>query len=164
MTDYTFTRVTPHKKLNQGALNTAFATFDIDTETTAGLAKDDTIYGIVVPSGCTIVDYYLNTDEVDTSGSNTGKFDVGIEGGDVDALLDGVAVGGSASNYVYTKADAPAPGALVSSGSTINQPSNGPGYTTTAESTFGILVSDTVATAATSGQIVLGITWSDNVY
>ena len=165
MADYTPTLVTSFIKDNLGGINTAVATFDVDAKTSsAGLAQNDTIYGITVPSGQTVVDYKLRIPELDSNASPTGTFDFGIQSGDVDLLLDGVAMGGTATGYNYNWKDLVTAPALVSSGDTINQPSTGIGYTTTAETVFGLLVPTAVATAVTSGIVVFSVSWTANAY
>ena len=164
MTAYTFTKVTDNAKFNRGATTTVVATFDVDTETsTTGLANGDTISGVPIPEYATIVGYTLTFDELDTNASPTGTISLGDSGSST-RFLSAVALGGSASSYVYTEANAPAPGAFVASGITQNTPSNGVGYTYTADGTILLTVDAALATAATAGQLTLVVQYTDGAY
>ena len=160
MTAFTFTRVKQENVLNRGASTTIVATFDMATEASSGLAVTDTISGINIPKFATITDYYLIFDEFDTNVTPTGTFDLG-DADDVDRYLNGVTMG--ATTNVFDRRDADAVGALVTTvGDTTNTPSNGVGFTYTADSTILLTVANAIATAATVGQLVLTVTYSDN--
>jgi len=163
MTAFTFTRVKQENVLNRGASTTVVATFDVDVETSsAGLASGDTISGINVPQFATVTGYYLIFPELDSNGTPTGTFDLG-DAADADRYLNGVVMGGSLTHYAYNEKDADLPGALVSTvGDTTNTPSNGVGFTYTADGVISLTVATAVATAVTSGTLVLAVTYTDN--
>lgn len=161
MTTFNFTRVKTETVFNRGTTSNIVATFDVATEAPSGLAENDIITGISAPKFGTITGYYLIFDELDTDASPTGTFDLGDT--DVaDRFLSGVAMGGALTHYAYDEKDAPAPAAFVSSGDTLNTPSNGVGFTYTDNGTIQLLVSAAVVATATSGQLVLVIEYTDN--
>lgn len=56
--------------------------FEIDFADVAALSNGDIIELGVLPAHCTIVDYYLDNDDLDSNGSPAANVDIGIMSGD----------------------------------------------------------------------------------
>jgi hypothetical protein len=160
MTAYNFTKVAQVSKYIGGYPQTVVATLDLATTIPTGFANGDTVSGILIPPNATIVSWFLSFDELDTNGAPTGTFGIG-DAGSASRFATGLAMGGSAASYNYSsQVNNPAP-ALGSN----FIPSGGIGYKyDTSGGTIILTVEAAVATAATTGQLVLTVTYTDNAY
>lgn len=103
---------------------------------TAALALNDIVELVKLPAGHVPVDCILDTDELDT-GADAIVLDVGVIGGDVDALIDGSTVGQA--------------GGLAR----MDQKTGPRVASSTSETVYGVTVATGPGTGATSGTIGL---------
>jgi len=88
-TDFTVTSLNP---LTEGGHVNELVVEHKTYNLTAALVVNDTIAMCTLPANHVIVDCILATDDLDTDGSPAIVLDVGVVGGDTDALIDGSTV------------------------------------------------------------------------
>lgn len=116
----------------------------------SALANGDIIQMVPVPKDAKIVNWILSTTDADTNGTPTVTYDLG-DGGDQDRFAAGLTTGQTGGN------------AVASSGRTVTTSSGvinvGLGYKYTEDDTIDIVIAAGPATGATSGTIVLSVTY-----
>lgn len=128
------------------------ATFTIGTDNSATLANGDVLQMCKIPAGARIVDMKLYVTDMDTNGSPTLLLDVG-DGEDVDRFMDGTNIGQAGGNAAL--------GANISAANIFANPVH---RTYTTEDTIDVLLATGPATAATTGYVMLDVTYTfDNV-
>lgn len=153
MTAYTFTKAPALAKDIPHGVIAAFGQYNV----AAAVADDDTFGDIPVPKGAVILDTILETNELDTNGSPTLTFNVGIfaDGSagttnDEDAFVDG-ALCGAAYNRSNINVGSVSGGVIAT----------GSGYKVTGESAVVRITADGApATGATSGYIKLAVLYT----
>lgn len=127
-------------------------TFTIGTDNSATLANGDVLQMCKIPAGARIVDLKLYVTDMDTNGTPTLLLDVG-DGDDVDRFIDGTNIGQAGGNT-----------SIGNGISAANIFANPVFKTYTVEDTIDVLLATGPATAATSGFIMLDVTYTfDNV-
>lgn len=133
-TDFTVTSTNP---LSEGGKVNEVVVEQKSYTIAAALVVNDTIAMCTLPANHKIVDCILASDDLDTDGSPAIVLDVGVVGGDTDAIIDGstIAQGGG-----FDRMNSSAGIRLAVS---------------TTDTSIGVLVQVAPATGATSGQIDL---------
>ena len=133
-TDYTITSYNP--VVEGGKVNELVVEHKIYS-LSAALVVNDTIAMCTLPANHKIVDCILASDDLDTDGSPAIVLDVGVVGGDTDAIIDGSTIGQAGG---------------------LDRMNSSAGIrlaTATTDTTIGVLVQVAPATGATTGQIDL---------
>lgn len=116
---------------------------EIDLADTGALALNDVLRMVKLPPGHRVVDLQVDCDDLDTNGTPAIVLDVGIEGGDVDAFIDGSTVG-QAGGFARMAA-------IAGKRLAVNK---------NAEQVVAILVQVAPATGATTGKIGLDVQYA----
>jgi hypothetical protein len=115
----------------------------------AALALNDIIEIGILPAETTIVDAYLDTDDLDTNGTPTIKLDVGLMSG-TPGVVDGARTVGNELFAADTTAQAGG----------VTRMSKQAGFriaTTAADRSIGVKVNTAPATGATTGRVAVGV-------
>jgi len=117
---------------------------------TSAFSNADVIQMVPIPKDAKIVNWTLSSTDNDTNGTPTLTYDLG-DGGDVDRFAAGLTTGQAGGN------------AMPSSGRTVTTSSGvvnvGLGYKYTEDDTIDIVIAAGPATGATSGTIILSVTY-----